>query len=135
MKKVSLLLISLVLVACSGKPSDRQIEQLVSEAILSDGGAETYSISNFEKTNGLAKTEQLYIADVRYQLTFKKGFEELSDQVINKPSASPFETVGAGFKLMTMRMQFGDFKAGDSITKEDRVQLVKTEQGWRLDDY
>jgi hypothetical protein len=35
---------------------------------------------------------------------------------------------------MTMRMQFGDFKAGDSIIKEDRVQLIKTEQGWRLDN-
>lgn len=135
MKKISLLIACVILAACSGKPSDRQIEKLVSEAMLSDGGAETYSISDFEKTNGLAKNEQLYIADVRYQLTFKKGFDELSDQVINAPSDSPFETVGAGFKLMTMRMQFGDFKAGDSITKEDRVQLIKTEQGWRLDNY
>lgn len=135
MKKISLVLLSLALVACSGKPSDRQIEQLVSAVILSDGGAETYELSDFEKTNGLAKNEQLYIADIRYQLTFKKGFDELSDQVINEPGDSPFETVGAGFKLMTMRMQFGDFKAGDSIIKEDRVQLVNTEEGWRLDTY
>jgi hypothetical protein len=135
MKKIYLILLSLALVACSGKPSDRQIEQLVSELVLSDGGAETYELSDFEKTNGLAKNEQLYIADIRYKLTFKKGFEELSDQVINDPSDSPFETVGAGFKLMKMRMQFGDFKAGNSVVKEDRVQLVKTEQGWRLDNY
>ncbi|WP_269617578.1 hypothetical protein [Zhongshania sp. BJYM1] len=135
MKKISLFMACLFLAACSGKPSDRQIEQLVSEALLSDGGAETYSVSDFEKTNGLAKNEQFYIADVRYQLTFKKSFDELSDQVINTPSESPFETVGAGFKLMTMRMQYGDFKKGDSIVKEDRVQLIKTEQGWRLDDY
>jgi hypothetical protein len=135
MKKISLVLISLAIVACSAKPSDRQIEQLVSETILSDGGNETYELSNFEKTNGLAKNERLYIADIRYQLTFKKGFVELSDQVINEPGDSPFETVGAGFKLMTMRMQFGDFKAGDSIIKEDRVQLAKTEQGWLLDNY
>jgi hypothetical protein len=132
MKKISLVLLSLTLVACSGKPSDRQIEQLVSEFILSDGGAETYELSNFEKTNGLAENEQIYISDIRYQLTFKKSFGELSDQVINEPDNSPFETVSAGFKLMTMRMQFGDFKAGDSIIKEDRVQLIKTEQGWRL---
>lgn len=135
MKKISLFIICLSLAACSGKPSDRQIEQLVTDAMLSDGGAETYTVSDFEKTNGLAKNEQLYIADVRYQLNFKKSFDELSDQVINAPGDSPFETVGAGFKLMTMRMQYGDFKAGDSIVKEDRIQLIKTEQGWRLDDY
>ena len=135
MKKISLFIICLSLAACSGKPSDRQIEQLVTDAMLSDGGAETYTVSDFEKTNGLAKNEQLYIADVRYQLNFKKSFDELSDQVINTPGDSPFETVGAGFKLMTMRMQYGDFKAGDSIVKEDRIQLIKTEQGWRLDDY
>lgn len=135
MKKISLFVLCLFLIACSGKPSDRQIEQLVADRMLSDGGAETYTISDFEKTNGLLKNEQLYIADIRYQLTFKTSFEELSEQVINTPSESPFETVGAGFKLMTMRMQYGDFKAGDAVTVEDRVQLIKTEQGWRLDDY
>lgn len=135
MKKIGFILLCVILTACSGKPSERLIKQLVSDAILSDGGAETYRITAFEKTNGLAKNEQTYIADVRYELTFKQSFEALSEQMIDTPSDSPFETIGSGFKLMTMRMQYGDFKAGDNITKEDRVQLIKTEQGWRLDDY
>jgi hypothetical protein len=28
--------------------------------------------------------------------------------------------------------QYGNFKAGDRITQEDKLVLIKTEKGWRL---
>jgi hypothetical protein len=133
MKKTFLALLCLCLIACSNKPSERTMATLIEVELLRDGGEQTYAMTDFEKTNGLAKNDQLYSADVRYTLTFKASFDELSQQVLNTPSESPFARVTAGFKLMTMRMEYGDFKAGDKADIEDHIDFVKTEQGWQID--
>ncbi|MFT5888934.1 MAG: hypothetical protein ACI9BO_001759 [Zhongshania sp.] len=132
MKKTFLALLCLCLIACSNKPSERTMAALIEAELLRDGGEQTYAMTNFEKTNGLAKNDQFYSADVRYTLTFKTSFDDLSEQVLNTPSESPFASVAAGFKLMTMRMEYGDFKAGDKADIEDQIDFVKTEQGWQI---
>jgi len=34
---------------------------------------------------------------------------------------------------MALGMTYGDFKAGQVVSKEERYRFVRTEQGWRID--
>ncbi|MBO1927492.1 membrane lipoprotein lipid attachment site-containing protein [Thiomicrorhabdus sp. 6S2-11] len=136
MKKIFLVSIMLLLTACSGSPSEGDIEDQVTEKLLGDGGDEYFEIDNFEKTNGFDKDDRTYIADVKYDVVFKKSLKEIAKEMEKeaKNSGSPFGAAGAGFGVMALSMEYGNFKEGHTVTKEEKIKLIKTENGWRISE-
>lgn len=122
-----------ILAGCSGRPSDSEIETQITGKFLSNGGEEIFAVENFKKTNGFEKDSKTYIADVRYELVFKKSLQELAQTLKNESQQSPFEAMGAGLGVMALKLQYGDFKAGHRVEKEEKVTFIKTENGWRVD--
>ncbi len=135
MKKLPLLFaLFLILSGCSGKPGDNEIEKQIVENLLRDGGDEIFQVENFKKTNGFEKDSKTYIADVKYDLVFKKGIKELAQQLKKESQGTLFGAMGAGLGVMALQMQFGNFKAGHRVLKEEKVTFIKTENGWRISE-
>ncbi|MDF1762998.1 MAG: lipoprotein [Oleibacter sp.] len=124
--------LAFILSGCSGKPSDGEIEKQITGNLLSDGGDEIFIVENFKKTNGFEKDSKTYIADVKYELVFKKGLQELAQLLEKESQSSPFGAMGASLGMMALQMQYGNFKAGHRVEKEEKVTFIKTENGWRI---
>jgi len=134
MKRLMYLIIALLILSgCSGKPSNRDIETQIKANLLEDGGEALFQIENFEKTNGFEKSKNIYIADVKYELVFKKGLDELTDDIKQTSENSVLEAMGAGLGVMALSMKYGNFKAGHRVPIEDKVTFIKTEKGWLLE--
>lgn len=145
MRRIVILAICIVLSACSGKPSVSQIREQVLEQIVTDSNRELIAISDFDKTNGFEKDQNTYVVNIKYKVTFKKSLQELArDLQQDAKSGSPtgntavdkqLNDVGgalAGIGIIAMGFQYGDFRAGDSFEKTDKVVFIKTDNGWRL---
>ena len=74
-KTILLSLLAFLLSACTvSPPRDAQIESLVRESLLTDGLGDLFALENFAKTNGFRQSDNIYIADVEYELVFQKSF-------------------------------------------------------------
>ena len=134
MKKLLPLLLVFLVCACTGKPSISEIEEQVVGKLLSDGADEVYAVENFEKTNGFEKSANTYIADVKYDLVFKKGIKDFALELKSDSHGSLFQQLGAGLNVMALKMQFGNFEPGQRVSRAEKVVFIKTEKGWRIDD-
>lgn len=134
MKAPAIALAILLLAGCSGKPSRSQMEEQVVAHLTSGRGGELFRIENFEKLNGIKKDDVTYVAEVRYDLVFKKGLKEVERQLNGASQDSPLGALAAGFGAMALRLQYGEFEAGQRIPKADKVTFLKTDNGWRLEE-
>jgi hypothetical protein len=107
---------------CSGKPSEGTIKKLFIADIEKSGMDKILEINTFSKTNGFEQDKNTYIADVGYDIVFKVGARDL-DKVLGQDALM----LSAGLALT-----YGDFKAGDTQHREQKITLIKTENGWRI---
>lgn len=134
MRNAILLVLLIFLSACSGKPSNAELERQLWASLEADGVGEIFSLTDFEKLNGYEKSDRIYIADVRYQLTFRKDLEAWAEEIKQSSEDKPFEAFGAGMGLVALQLRYGNFKAGDTISQADKITYIKTEKGWRVED-
>ena len=128
----------LVVAGCSGTPGEHAIESQVTADLAKGGGDELLKVENFKKVNGFLKDDRTYIADIHYDIVLKqsiKSFVENAEATV-KSSKDPAgaEQVGGALLVMGLALQFGDGKAGDRYPKDDKVTLLKTDNGWQLSD-
>lgn len=121
-----------LLAACTTIPSDNEIQIQVAKSVLSQGGEKIFALENFQKINGLSIDKQTYIAEVKYDLVFRKGLEELTKELKEQSNQSPLQALGSGMEIFAQLMQYGQFEAGDRLTQHEKFKLIKTEQGWRM---
>jgi len=127
---LSLFIIALFLTACSSRPDALTIERQVTARLQQQQGSEIFDVINFRKTNGIPRDDNTYIAEVEYDLRFKVDLDEAA-QVLQKKSGSIF---AAGMEAAKLGMTYGDFKAGDTIHRKERVRFVRAEKGWLIDE-
>ena len=128
------MLVVLGLSACSGKPSSRIISKALELQLEDQGLDQLFDIRNVTKTNGYVDGEDRYVADVEYDLVFKQSYQELADQLEENDDGELLSTIGAGIGLIAIRLQYGEFNAGDTEHQVSRLNLINTEQGWRIRD-
>ena len=126
-----LIVLSLVISACSDVPGERKITQL-----LQQQADETYenlmTIDDVSKLNGWTDNEHQYTVEITYSVNFNKSFKDYVDEQTDKPG-NPLEKVATGIAAGVLKLQYGDFKAGDQYkVKQQALVLRKTEQGWAL---
>lgn len=127
-------LIIVVLTACSNKPSDEELRTQVTAYLLKNNRDKLFSVENFQKVNGFQNDTNTYTAEVKYDLVFKISLEEAS-QLFGQGSNTSFLDKGiTALGLLSLTAQYGNFKAGDRVARDEKVVLIKTEKGWRLKD-
>ena len=132
MKRILTVLgLSLFLLACSGKPSTSELEKLVAVELKANTPQAIYSIENFKKLDGMAQDATHYSADVSYDLVFNKSLQDVATQAQQAPGGA-LDKLGAGMNLVSLSLLYGDFKAGDRLPRQQTLNLVKSENGWRL---
>ena len=121
MKKLLLAIIMIVFTGCfdSGKPSDSEIKTQALTQIVTKQSGKIYSIENFKKTNGFEKDEKTYIADIQYDIVFKKSLRDIEKEF-------------GSFASMALSIKYGNFKAGHRATNKQKATLIKKENGWVL---
>ena len=126
MKRLFLTIFILLQAACANRHSDGNIERQVNERLLREGGS-LYIVENFRKTNGFEPGQNVYVAEVEYDLVFQKS---LADLALNlRDSKDPLL---AGLDLVELGIKYGQFQAGERRHRTEKVTFHKTEQGWLL---
>ncbi|MBN2643916.1 MAG: hypothetical protein JXR59_00395 [Desulfuromonadaceae bacterium] len=132
--RLLILLFITLLWGCDRAPNDEQLRRQIGARVLQNEQAELFSLENFHKMNGFKRDDGSYIAQVSYDLVFRKSAEEWAEELEQNASSAPLAALGHSVAFMGQVMQYGNFKAGQRITREEKYRLVKTEQGWRLAD-
>ena len=128
MKRLFFMTFILLLAACANRPGDGDIERQVNERLLREGGS-LYVVENFRKTNGFEPGQNVYVAEVEYDLVFQKS---LADLAINlRDSQDPLL---AGLDLVALGIKYGQFQAGERRHRAEKATFHKTERGWLLQD-
>ena len=126
MKRILLTISILLLAACANRPGDGDIERQVNERLLREGGS-LYVVEKFIKINGFEPSQNVYVAEVEYDLVFQKS---LADLALNlRDSKDPLL---AGLDLVELGIKYGQFQAGERRHRAEKVTFHKTERGWLL---
>ncbi len=131
MKKAVWFLLIFLLAGCSGVPSDKEIEQQIMGEFNDLGFME---VSNFKKTNGYRQSDNSYIVDVEYLVTFTKSLADIKQGLSEVSHTNPLLKLSLEAIAMGLYMQYGDFKEGFSTQQAKKVTFLKTEKGWVLAD-
>ncbi len=126
-------LVSSLAIACSPLPDAAEIETIFIEHKLNNGFSDLFDLQGFKKTNGFHQSDNVYVVDVEYDLTFKKGLGDVLAEISEDPVGPQYGVFGSKFIAYTIRANFGNFSAGDRIHRKEKITLIKTEQGWQID--
>ena len=118
--------------ACANRPSDEELRTQITGHLLKGYRGKLYSVENFEKINGFKNNENTYTAHVQYDVVFKVDLEDATQLVTGESNGSFLKKGSDALGLLSLTAQYGNFKAGDRITQDDKLVLIKTEKGWRL---
>ncbi|MCG6968820.1 MAG: hypothetical protein LJE85_03545 [Gammaproteobacteria bacterium] len=128
----TVLLVITLVTACANRPSDEELRTQITSYLLKGYRGKLYSVENFEKINGFKHNENTYTAHVQYDVVFKVDLEDATQLVTGESNDSFLKKGSDALGLLSLTAQYGNFKAGDRITQEDKLVLIKTEKGWRL---
>jgi hypothetical protein len=129
MKKFAVLLVAVLLGACSMKPSDELIAQQATTQLLQQYGDTIFEVSNFRKVNGISRDDNHYEAEVEYDLRFLVDLQDATERLQQK-SGSIF---AASLEATALGLTYGNFKAGDTIHNKEWLHFVRSEKGWLID--
>ena len=121
------------LTACNFAPTEGEIKIQIAKVAHKNGGEKIFIFENFKKINGLMQEDGRYIAEVSYDLVFRKSLATLSAEIRQTAAESALVAIESGFMLMSQLLQYGQFEAGDRLSYHKKFVLIKTEQGWRLE--
>lgn len=116
----------LLLAACANRPGDSDIERQITERLLREGGS-LYVVENFRKTNGFEPSQNVYVAEVEYDLVFQQS---LADLALNLRDRG--DPLLAGLDLVALGLKYGQFQAGERRHRAEKATFHKTERGWLL---
>lgn len=120
------LLALLLLVACANRPGDGEIQRQITER-LSIEGRGLFAVENFRKTSGFESGQNVYVAEVEYDLVFRRS---LADLALNLGKRD--DPVLAGLDLVALGLKYGQFEAGERLHRSEKATFRKTERGWLL---
>ena len=121
-----------ILAGCSGKPSTGELRSELQVQLDRLGMADVCEVDKVERVNGFEKDDKTYVADVKYDLVFKKSLQEWARDLEKKAGSAQGGQFAAGLGVLAMKMQFGDFTKGQRTTQSAKLTLIKTENGWRI---
>ena len=131
-RTVWLLFLILVLGACTSRPSDDDVRRAIEARLQKAGLSGILRIENLERLDGYALNDNVYVVEVKYDLVFTRSFRELEREAGAASKDAPLSAFLDTMSLIALQMQYGNFKAGDRVTKEESLRFVRAEKGWRI---
>ena len=89
-------------------------------------------IEHLERLDGYALNDNVYVVEVKYDLVFTRSFRDLEREAGAASEDAPLSAFLDTMSLIALQMQYGNFKAGDRVTKEESLRFVRAEKGWRI---
>jgi hypothetical protein len=121
------------LLACSDTPSNSKLQQVMQQQYDQQYQG-LIEVEQLKKLNGWADGDSVYSAEVSYTISFNKSFKTYMDEQTAKPG-NPLEKMAKGMSAGLLKLQYGDFNAGDEYqVQQQRITLKMTENGWVLAD-
>jgi hypothetical protein len=153
-KPAIIAIMMLALTGCSDKPSDGEVKSLFLDKVSKDAifsqFKDLFEIKNFSKENAFQADAKHYNIDVAYDLTFTRGISEVEKSIESEKAAIEELRFGGsnskilqeanqkwaiiaakGFTILQLRAAFGPFVKGESKHLTGKLNLIKTEAGWR----
>jgi hypothetical protein len=126
--------LTLLLAACTGKPSDSDIEEQIVAFMMNDDLSRDFvSINSIEKINGFEKNSNTYIAVVRYEIEFKKSLDDFRETLTSR-SGDILERMQVNIAVGVLKRQYGNFSAGQKMEETREFTFINTDNGWVLAD-
>jgi len=133
-KLLGIIFLAVLISGCSKAPSDKEVQSIITQSILSDGFGDLFKIEGFKKTNGFQQSDNIYLVDVEYDLVFQKSFVQVVREVSDNPTGPQYGLFGSKVLLITLQSSLGEFEVGDKIHKKVKITLINTEQGWQISE-
>ncbi len=121
---------TLLLAACSSKPSESTIEKAVMESVYDEGGRELIDVANFKQVNGFQESKARYLAHVTYDMVLVKSADEFAQMMAEESNGNRMLEMQNNVAMMAMKALYGNWKAGDKFPQSIKVQMIKSENGW-----
>ncbi len=141
-----------MLVGCSDRPSQSQIENLYKEQFSHNHLTplpfdKIAKFKNFTTINGIKDNDITYHADIAYDLVFRIEYDDMMKLCTSEHSDG--NKYDGGKTIFYCREQINQMnycegmdlrhfkgnlpvKAGDSCHREDNVVFIKTDNGWMI---
>ncbi len=132
LRSLFLLCLLLALGACTSRPSDDDVRRALELHLQKSGPGDLFRIENLERVNGYALNDNVYVVEVKYDLVFTRSFRDLEREAKTASQDAPLSAFLDTMSLIALQMQYGNFKAGDRVTKEESLKFIRTEKGWRI---
>ena len=125
-------LIGLLLSACAGRPGDAVVRKELEARLHKEGLDALFRLENLQRLNGYALDDNRYVVQVKYDLVFTRDYADLAQEAKQTANDAPLAGFMGAMTLLALQMQYGNFKAGERITREADLTFVRSEKGWRL---
>jgi hypothetical protein len=126
-----ILLLYLLITACSDVPSEGRIRSQVVAALSAHGADQLYDIQSFRELSGHKQDDGTYVASVHYEIVLKKGITTLPQEVLADPKLIRSALL-LGRALARAAIAGTPIQVGSHIPVDDEVTLVKSDDGWIL---
>ena len=128
-----LLILSALLVACGDTPDDSVIRDALEQELQRAHLDELFTVTEVEILEAYPQDndDQLTL-DVRYTMEARQGLSEYSQTVKNDEERDAMDRFAMVMALAAVRVEFGDFEEGDTFNQERRLDLRRTDEGWRI---
>lgn len=139
-----LAMLLLWLAACTDRPGSSEIKTQVLPLLAEESVRDIIEIENLHKTNGYEAGGNRYTVDIAYDIVFKVSFAQLKREALPKKDVTKnmgqsmdgfvegLTGLASGVALLGLGAIYGDFNVGDRFSKQDRLEFIKSEQGWVL---
>lgn len=132
LRSMGMMVLSLLLAACSGKPSDSEAERLFAEQNKQLGFAELFAVENVKRINGFEQDGQRYVVEMQFDLVARMSSEEIAANLNRKAGTDFFARARLTSDLEVLQREYGVFNKGQRFTKKRPMVLQRTEAGWAL---
>lgn len=128
-----LLILSALLVACGDTPDDDVIRDALEQELQRAHLDELFTVTEVAILEAYPQDndDQLTL-DVRYTMEARQGLSEYSQAVKNDEERDAMDRFAMVMALAAVRVEFGDFEEGDTFNQERRLDLRRTDEGWRI---
>ncbi|SEL96038.1 hypothetical protein SAMN05216262_1426 [Colwellia chukchiensis] len=143
-KNVSIVLATLILVACSKSPSNEELQIAFDDYAIINSKDGLFEIKNIKKTNGYM-LDGYYVSEIEFERHFLVGLddfiemanseikEEKPKDAVGKLTKGLFGMMsGTGFMRMALVKEYGEFEKGDISEMIHKIYFINTENGWQM---
>ena len=127
MQKIILFIVLIMFAGCSNKPSNSDIREQLVKLLQQKSADKIFKVKNIERINGFEQSHNIYIAHVRFDLTFRADSKELGRYIMNSFYVNNVAT------FIIINGYSNSFQKGDKIHQEKKIKLMKTDNGWMID--